>query len=118
MTAKRGPLGRRTRSALFEAVGGSRSPTAKPAGSPGWWPVVAEIARGVADTADSAWDGEAPDPRLWIASVRELRQLLSVLLDDEGEVKPNGSSTDGSGEGGFLAGLVGTGPTMGNEAES
>ncbi len=115
--AKHGPLGRRTRAALREAVEGSREFTAKPAGSPGWWPVVAEIARGVADTADDA-RAEEFDQRLWIAAARELRQLLSVLLDDEGEVKPNVSSTDGFGEGGFLAGLVGTGPTMGNEAES
>ena len=111
-----GPLGGRTRRALTEAVEGSLKHDARPAGADPSWPVLAEIARGVADMADEA--RRVKDARGYMAAVKELRPLLDELLGVQRDGRAGGGgqpAPDDRPEG--VAGILGSGPEMGDTAQ-
>ena len=109
-------LGAEVRKALETAVEGLQE-GAVPEGAAPSWRVLAEIARGVADTADEYRRNR--DGRGYLAAVRDLEGLLDELF-------PKGGSDGGRSRGGGggasdgrsaeLAGVLGSGPTLGDSA--
>ena len=109
-------LGAEVRKALETAVEGLQE-GAVPEGAAPSWRILAEIARGVADTADEYRRNK--DGRGYLAAVRDLEGLLDELFPkggtDGGRARRGGDGApdDRSAE---LAGVLGSGPTLGDSA--
>lgn len=77
--------------------------------------ITAEIARGAADLVDAA--RRQQDPRLWLSASGRLLALVGQLEDRPAAV-PDDGGDDRGGEPDELDSILGTGPTMGDGAES
>lgn len=113
--ARPGQISARVRRVLSAAVSGSKH-DAKPDGARDDWPVLAEIARALADQADEA--RRCADPKGFLAAVKELRLLMDELLGvkhDGDAGRPSSVAADGGSD--ELAGILGAGPSLGDPSE-